>query len=295
MREPTFIAAVGMTGVGKTYQNLIQIRSVLMGNPHTNVMPRKVLLLDNNKEYDNSSDDVREILGKYGYYIKTIHYKQVPAFTRQAQIEACRIIPVDDRGQLLSGKEFGKVLNWVLNNFKGGFIVAEDFKSYAGTLLNDELIARLTTRRHTGCDTLVSLQGANMIHPTLLSVLKWIRLHKSLDNIERTDKFKGKIALLTIAENIVNNRYRLGGVYERSFVKVELQKSIICGYYTPEEFSAAVQQYIFENYAQTVGKKLAWRDVSTGKKKYNDKAALQAVLEEYTNQYSQYAPRNRKQ
>jgi hypothetical protein len=294
-REPYQIAAVGTTGVGKTYQNLLQARAVLIGNPANAVKPRKVLFIDNNKEYHNENQDVKEIFCKYGYFIKTIHYKQVPAFTRQAYIEACRIIPVDDRGQLLSGKEFGKILNWVLNNFKNGFIIAEDFRSYAGAQLNDELIARLMTRRHTGCDTLLSVQDINLIHPSLLSVLKWIRLHKSLDNLTRTDKFTGKIALISIAQNIVNNRYKLGGDYERSFVKVDNMLSVIRGFYTPEEFSAAVQQYVFENYAQTVGKKLAWRDVNTGKKLYNDQSALKMILEEYTNQYSQYSPRNRKQ
>jgi hypothetical protein len=294
-REPSFIAAVGTTGVGKTFQNLLQALSVLMGNPSCRVIPRKVLFIDNNQEYHNENADVKKILCQYGYYIKTIHYKQVPAFSRQVHIEACRIIPIDDHGQLLSGKEFGKILNWVLNNFRNGLIVAEDFRSYTGSHLNDDLIARLITRRHTGCDTLLSLQDINLIHPNLLAVLKWIRLHKSLDNLTRTDKFTGKLALISIANNIVNNRYKLGGDYERSFVKINTQQSVIRGYYTADEFSYAAQQYIFENYAQTVGKRLAWRDIGSGKKKFDDRTALRAVMDEYTNQYSQYSPRNKEQ
>lgn len=291
MREPTFIAAVGMTGVGKTYENLKQIRSVILGNPAKGVPPRKVLILDNNMEYRNDNKDVREILAPYNIYIKTIHYKQVPQFTRQAKIEVCRVIPVDDRGKLLTGKEFGITLNFVLTNFKNGLIVGEDFKAFTGNSLNEELIGKLSTRRHSGCDTLVSLQGANMIQPTLLMVLKWIRLHKSLDPIERSEKFKGKIELLSIAENIVNNRYKLGGQHERFHVKIELQRSIIFGHYTRQEFEIAAQEYIFENWSKTVGKKMNHRDMNTGKKKYNEKQALKVVMEELVNQYSQYSPR----
>lgn len=291
-REPTFIAAVGMTGVGKTYQNLIQMRNVILGYGMMNkVTPRKVLLLDNNLEYVNDNKDVLSVLGPYGIRIKTIHYKQVPAFTRQDKIEICRVIPVDDNGQLLDGKQFGNTLNYVLKNFMGGFIVGEDFKAFTGNSLNEQLIGLLATRRHKGCDTLVSLQGANMIQPTLLTVLKWIRLHKSLDPIERSEKFKGKVELLSIAENLVNNRYKLGGENERFFVKVELQKSMITGQYTREEFDAAAKQYVFENYTQTVKKKMAWRDEHTGKPIFTQQGALKEVLNDIRLQYSQYSPR----
>lgn len=293
-REPTFIAAIGMTGVGKTYENLKQIRRVLYGNAAKNVPPRKVLILDNNAEYRNDNRDVMEILGPYNMPIKTIHYKQVPDFTAQRHIECVRVVPFDDNGRILSGKEFGQTLNFVLEQFKNGLIVGEDFKAFTGNSLNEQLIGKLSTRRHSGCDTLVSLQGANMIQPTLLMVLKWIRLHKSLDPIDRAEKFKGKVALLSIAENMVNNRYKMGGENERFFVKVELQKSIITGAYTAEEFSAAAQEYIFENWAKTVSKKLQHRDIDTGKRKFNDKTALQEVLKEYTHQFSQYSPRYQK-
>lgn len=289
-REPTFIAAVGMTGVGKTYENLIQIRSVLIGNIPKGVMPRKVLILDNNVEYNNDNNDVREILGKYRFYIKTLHYNQVPDFSKQQAIECARVVPIDNKGKILSGKEFGETLNFVLQNFKGGLIVGEDFKAFTGNSLNEQLIGQLSTRRHSGCDTLVSLQGINMIQPTLLMVLKWIRLHKSLDPIDRADKFKGKIQLLSIAQNIVDNRYKHGGEHERFFVKVELQRSIIYGNYTRDEFNYAAKQYIFENYSATVGKKKAWRD-DKGKSMYNDATAILEVLNEYSNQFSQYSPR----
>lgn len=291
MREPTFIATIGMTGVGKTYENLMEMRRVLCGDPAKGVLPRKVLILDNNKEYNNDNDDVRTILGSYGFRIKTIHYKHTPLFTSQRKIECCRVIPVDDRGRLLSGKEFGLTLNFVLNHFKGGLIVGEDFKAFTGNSLNEELIGKLCTRRHTGCDTLVSLQGLNMIQPTLLAVLKWVRLHKSLDPIERSEKFKGKEVLFSIAQNLVDNRYKLGGIHERFHVKVELQRSAIFGQYTKEEFSQAVQQYVFENWAKTVGKKMQWRDMHSGTKKFTEKTAMIEVINEYTLQYSQYSPR----
>ena len=165
-REPTFIAAVGMTGVGKTYQNLIQIRNVLLGDKEKGVPPRKVLILDNNMEYRNDNTDVIAILAPYNFYIKTIHPRDVWQFTNQWKVECVRVVPMDDNGNMLNGKKFGEALNKVLLSFMGGLVVAEDFKSMTGNSLNEELIGQLVTRRHKGCDTLVSLQHLRMIQPT---------------------------------------------------------------------------------------------------------------------------------
>lgn len=295
MREPTFIAAVGMTGGGKTVENMKQIRSVFFGNPQRNVPPHKTLILDNNMEYHNDNKDVKKILHPYGIGIKTIHWKQVPEFTRQRHIEVARVVPVDDNGAMLSGKKFGESLNFTLENFMGGFIVGEDFKAIAGNSLNEELIGQLVTRRHKGCDTLVSLQSLRMIQPTVMAVLKWIRMHQITGFIKSSDeKFDAYIQMINIAKNIVNNRYKLGGENEWFFIKIQLQKSFLMGQYTPEEFSFACQQYIFENYSQTVTKKMQWRDINSGKRIYTEKTALQEVLKEYTMQYSQYSPRRAK-
>jgi len=295
MREPTFIAAVGMTGGGKTVENMKQIRAVTLGNSLKSVLPRKTLILDNNMEYHNGNKDVQQILHPHGIGIKTIHWKQVPDFTRQRHIEVARVIPMNDNGQLLAGKKFGETLNFVLENFMGGLIVGEDFKAMTGNSLNEELISLLVTRRHKGCDTLVSLQSLRMIQPALMAVLKWIRLHKITGFIKTSDeKFDSYIEMINIAKKIVDNRYKLGGENEWFFLKIQLQKSFIAGLYTKEEFNVAAQEYIFENWSQTVGKRLQHRDILTGKKKYTDKTALQSVLSEYINQYSQYSPRRQK-
>lgn len=295
MREPTFIAAVGMTGVGKTVENMKQIRNVTLGNPGKGVKPRKTLILDNNMEYHNENKDVKSFLHPYGIGIKTIHYKDVAHFTRQSKIEVARIVPVDDNGKMLAGKKFGITLNFVLENFMGGLIVGEDFKAMTGNALNEELISLLVTRRHKGCDTLVSVQSLRMIQPALMAVLKWIRLHKTTGFIKPTDeKFDSYFDMINIAKKIVDNRYKLGGADERFFVKLELQKSFISGLYTSEEFNVASQEYLFENWNSTVGKKMQHRDIKSGQKIYNEKTALQAVLKEYVLQYSQYSPRRKK-
>jgi hypothetical protein len=288
MREPTFIAAIGMTGVGKTFANLLQVRNVLLGNPQKNVPPRKVLMLDSSNEFRPDNKDIAQILTPYGLRVKTIHYKQVPDFVRQRHVEACRIIPVDDKGRLLAGKEFGDALNFVLQTFQGGLLVCEDFKGISGNSLNERLIGQLTTRRHAGCDTLISMQSINMIQPTLLAVLKWIRLHRSLDPVERASKFTGHQAMFTIAENIVNKKYNEGNT--RYFVKIDLQRGAIFGDYNPQEFEEALKQYIFENNSQTIGKRMKWRN-DDGTVKYTHKTALASLMSEFTQQYSRHSPR----
>jgi len=288
MREPFFIAAIGTTGSGKTYQNIVQMRSVVMGNMQKHVAPRRVLILDSNMEFRPDNKDVQQILGPYGIGIKTIHYKDVYHFTRQRQVEICRIVPVDDNGRLLSGQKFAQQLNFVLENFVGGLLVCEDFKGLTGNSLNQELIQQLTTRRHAGCDTLISMQSLSMIQPTLLACLQWIRLHRTLDPVDRDQKFKGLQALLHIANNLIVNRYNQGD--ERFFVKISLLKSKLEGMYTQKEIEYSIRQYIYENYSSTVKKKMLWRD-NNGKKLYTEESALKAVVQEYSNQYSQYSPR----
>lgn len=295
MREPTFCAAVARTGGGKTYENICEILRVHLGNPAKSVPPRKVLIIDNNMEYRDDNKDVLKILAPYRIHIKTISYRQVPQFTNQRQIEVCRIVPVDDSGRLMKGKAFGEALNFALENFKSGLIVAEDFKAMTGDHLNDELISSLVTRRHADCDTLVSLQGLRMIQPKVMNVLKWIRLHKVTGFIKANDeKFDSYIPMISIAGNIIDEKYKLGGVNKYFFLKLDLENYIIRGNYQPRDFDEAVQKYMFENWGQTAGRKLQWRDVTTGKKKFNDQTAIQETLKEYTNQYSQYSPWHRK-
>lgn len=292
MREPFFIAAIGTTGSGKTYQNIVQMRSVVLGNIQKHVAPRRVLILDSNMEFRQDNKDVQQILSPYGIGIKTIHYKDVYHFTRQRHVEICRIVPIDDNGRLLSGTKFAQQLNFVLENFVGGLLVCEDFKGLTGNSLNQELIQQLTTRRHAGCDTLISMQSLSMIQPTLLACLQWIRLHRTLDPVDRDQKFKGLQTLLHIANNLIINRYNQGD--ERFFIKISLLKSKLEGLYSQKEIEHAIRQYIYENYSNTVRKKMLWRDERTGKKIYTEESALKAVVEEYSNQYSQYSPRYRK-
>jgi hypothetical protein len=289
-REPTFIGRIGMPGVGKTVANIIQAQKVLYGNPARGVPGRKVLFIDNNNEYRNDSRDIKTFAPNL--YIKTIHPSWVSKFSASPYIEACRIVPFADNGQPLTPKEFGTALNTVLHNFRNGFLIAEDFKAYTGNSLNEELIGKLATRRHSGCDTLVSLQGAGMIVPTLWMAMKWLYMHKSLDPLNRSDgKFVGQIEFLSIAENMVNSKYDNG--QERFFLKVDLQRGLIYGAYTVADFEEAAKQYIFENWNKTAGKVLNYRDDS-GKKMYNDGAALQKTLSRYINYYSQFSPRAQK-
>ena len=287
MREPTLIAAVGMPGVGKTYRNLIEIKKVLFGNPQKGVRPRKVLIIDNNNEYRNDNKDVQAILGSSGIYIKTIHPTDVAKFGSSKIIELCRIIPFTDRGAPMSLKEFADTLNFILTYFSDGLLIAEDFKAYTGNSLNQELMGKLATRRHSGCDTLLSLQGMGMIVPALWTNLKWVRLHKTTDPLERSDgKFKGQIQFLTLAEKIVSHRYRSGD--ERAFVHIDLLKGRVYGNYTEQEFDFAAQQYIFENWSKTGGLLMKHLDLDTGKAKYNKHKALNKYLTDLRNDFSQY-------
>lgn len=287
MREPTFIAAVGAPGNGKTRENIQMIKKVLMGVPEKNVMPQKVLVVDANDELGDKNKDVIEA----GIRIKSIHVSQISSFSASKYIEACRIRPFNDKGQAMSLNEIADVLNEVMYKYKNGLLIAEDFKSYAGDAMKQDLVSRLCTRRHSGTDTVVSLQGIGMILPKMWSNLKWLRLHKINESMSRhQNKFPEKIDYLSIAENIVNKKYTQGGLNEYFFVMIDLMRGFIYGKYTQEEFNIAASEYIGENWSNTAGKYMNKRNLK-GKKIYTEETAMKACLNNFAWHYSQFSTR----
>lgn len=295
-REPSFMAAIARTGGGKTYKNLEEMLEVHCGNRANGVPPRKILVIDNNNEYGNDNPDVKAILGSRGIRIKAIHYRQTPIFNRQRAIEICRVIPVERDGRIMKGKPFGDALNFALENFNSGLLVAEDFKAMTGDHLNDQLISSLVTRRHADVDTLVSLQGLKMIQPKLMNVLKWIRLHRVTGSISPSDeKFDSYIDMIGIGRQLVDEKFKLGGNFRFYHVYLDLERHVIRGAYTKADMEQAVSRYVADNWSQTAGRKMHHLDMNTGKSKYPNKlAALKATMGEYIEDYSQYSPRNQK-
>lgn len=285
MREPTFIAAVGMPGVGKTYQNIQQIRRVLLGNPAKGVKPQKVLIFDVNNEYHNRNPDVRAA----GIRIKTIHPNQVARFSASKYIECCRIQPFNDNGHPMSLEEMSDTATKIMFYYRNGLLIAEDFKTFAADSMKSDFVSRLCTRRHSGADTLVSLQDIGMVQPKVWSNLKWLRLHKISDSVLRyKQKYPGKVEYLSIAENMINDKFYHGD--ERFYLMIDLVRGYIHGVYTPQEFEKAARQYISQNWASTVGLLLNERD-DKWKKKYTEQSAAQAVLNRLILSFSQYSPR----
>ena len=286
MREPTFIATVGMPGVGKTYQNIQQIRKVLQGNPSKNVKPQKVLIFDCNNEYRNDNPDVRTA----GIYITPIHIKQVSDFSASSYIQACRIAPFNNKGHPMSLDELSNGLTTIMQRYRNGLLLAEDFKSFAGDSMKADLVSRLCTRRHSGSDTLVSVQDIGLIAPKVWMNLKWLRLHMIGDLIIRyKDSYPGKIEYLSIAENMIRTKFYAGD--ERFYLMIDLTKGFIYGQYTPEEFNKATRQYISQNWKNTVGRVQDERDDKWNKVHKDEKTAAALVMNRYVESYSQYSTR----
>lgn len=288
-REPTFIAAIGVPGAGKTWENIQQIKRSLAGNPDKGVKGEKVLIFDSNREYNNRNIDVR----KAGVYIKPIHISQVARFSTSNFVEACSIQPINDQAQPMSLTELSDGLTKVMGTFKVGLLIAEDFKSFSSDSIKADLVSKLCTRRHSGSDTLVSLQDIALVAPRVWPNLKWLRMHKLGDSVLLyKDRYPGKLKFLCIAENIVNKRYYEGD--ERFFVMIDLMKGFIYGKYSPAEFETAARQFIAENWQQTVGRELNMRDPQWNKINKDEKIAAGTVLSRLVQDFSQYSPRLKK-
>lgn len=288
-REPTFMAAIGITGGGKTFQNIQQIKRVLQGRPG-GAKPKKVLIFDSNDEYRNDNEDVR----RAGIYIKPIHISQVARFSASSFVEACSIRPLHDNGSPMDLNDLSNGLTKVMKDFRDGLLVAEDFKSFAGDSIKADLVSKLCTRRHSGSDTLVSLQDISLVAPKVWLNLKWLRMHMLGDLIIKfKDRFPGKVEFLSIAENIVRSRF-FGGD-ERIYVMINVIKGHIFGAYSQLEFNDAARQYISDNWAGTVGRELNRRDANWNRIHKDEKIAAGIVLKRLADQYSQYSSRVGKQ
>ena len=78
-REPRLGVAVGRKGCGKTYTTKQMIQKYVQGNPSKGVIPRRVLVLDVNDEFED---------------IRAIRVGDVMRFSAHPIVEARRIRPL---------------------------------------------------------------------------------------------------------------------------------------------------------------------------------------------------------
>jgi hypothetical protein len=294
-REPIFYVAAGKKGIGKTFFTKELIRQYVKGMPENGLKPRKVLVMDVNNEFTE---------------IKTISPRDIIKFSVHPKIEARRISVMKADGHPMSIDEISATSFQALKDFRGGLFVMEDISKYVSDTLKQDIIGTLATSRHIDTDIIAHFQYIGKVgNPKIKGTMNVLRLHKTLDSVARhKSKFEEYIAIMMIAENIVNAKYNTGtriirelkrknvsdfedqkdkikNKYCRSFVYVDFDNDNIRGNFTPEEFTAAIETYVEEYPEETINILLKKKDPQTGRARYNYKAAMDLKRAELFEQY----------
>jgi hypothetical protein len=294
-REPIFYVAVGKKGIGKTYFTKQLIKAYVKGVPGNDLKPRKVLVMDVNNEFTE---------------IKTIDPKNIIKFSVHPKVEARRISALKPDGYPMSLDEISAVSFQALKDFRGGLFVMEDITKYVSDTLKQDIIGTLATSRHIDTDIIAHFQYIGKVgNPKIKGTMNILRMHKTLDSVSRHEKkFEEYFEIMLIAEFIVNDSYKKGqkmirelkrakalnfneqkdeimNRYCRTFVYIDFDNDSIRGAFTPEQFTAAIDQYIMEYPEETTKKYIMKRDPNSGKNLYTYKTALDACRSELFEKY----------
>lgn len=278
-REPFVMIACGKKGVGKTVATVELIYQYITGNPKTGTPPRKALIFDVNDEFSS-----------FWYHgathsIKAIAIKDILKFSVHPKIEVRRIRPFWDDNTKMSINDMNEVLGLILDNYRDGLLLVEDINKYTNDTMKGDLVGSLATVRHLGIDLVAHYQSVGRAaNPKLLGNTKIIRLHKTNDSVARhKNKFEERTEIMQIAEAIVEKKFNEGD--KRYYLYVDIDDSKITGNFDSKDVDYAIQDYVSKNHTAIVRPMLTRIDLSTGKKVFNEKTALEHAIKDMKKRY----------
>lgn len=222
--------AVGTKGVGKTYTTRKEIAYQVIYNK------RKVLI------YDASLDPE---LKNY----KTLPKQYIAALAKSKKPEIRRVLAVDEYGRELPTDGKLELLKYILENFRNGILVLEDFNKYV-TNPNElqELIGIITTNRHRNLDIIFHYQSLRAVTTRMFQNTRCFRVHKDLESPDTfKERLSDKYELFKLAYLIVDNEYRKGTPAGKRFYLYVLTDDFKIIGATETQFAQACQKYLWAN------------------------------------------------
>ena len=269
LRTNKILASSGFKGGGKTYQTLKLISKYI--NPQDGAAPRKVIIFDTNMEYNQSA-----ILdSNLNFKIKTIKISDLLKFNVQQKVEAVRILPVKEDGNMMSVKEKKDVAWSIVQGFRGGLVILEDINNYTLNVTHEEeFVSGIINNAHRNADIAINVQSCNMLNPVLIRNLNEHRFHYE-SSLPGKDKFQEKWELYMIAKLLIDARFFKGGLNEKFCVWVDNLRFKIKGNFTQAEYALACKKYV-EIYAPRLFRQELGRMTGSPQEK-TMKAITQAV------------------
>ena len=275
-RECKVIAACGIKGCGKTVTTIKMLDGIVRGNPATGRMPRKVLILDANDEFEDFW-----FFDNPHRRIPAIAIKDLPRFTYSNICEIRRIRPIFDDGRRMGLDDLAATLSHILSVYRDGALLCEDPSKYISDSIKSDLIGALATVRHLSIDLILHYQSVGKVaQPKLFGNTSFVRLHKTNDSVSRHEqKFQDKTELFALAEKIVNHKY-FDEDKKRFYLFIDNDDSKIKQgeeTFTEADIERAIVEYISENRTALLKPLLNRIDINTGAKIYTEQRALHHV------------------
>ena len=163
----------GMQGVGKSFNLNNRIRV------YAQFHKRPVIIYDVNDEYADYEivrwSDIKLLKG--GIVRRVLPYKQKRKGSKVTEIKAF------DLEDLRQG------FFYLLENFRNGCLVLDDFNSYTITTRKTNILSTITRARHHGLDIIIVLQELGKVTKDLFANSSYFVMHRqntSLDKIRRS-------------------------------------------------------------------------------------------------------------
>lgn len=253
-RKPKLIIATGTKGVGKTHTTLEIINDYIipkfLAGGELKRAARKVLIFDVNMEYTpdeialKSESNVREGGQPFNFKALTLDIKDLAAYTKQHRVEVRRILPIDENGKLLGIEGMLKMLYIILETFRGGMLLLEDFNAYMVGTSSLEIISSITRNRHRDLDIYIHVQSLSPISPRMWQNCTEVRFHKQTDPVKRVLRKVSSETAFLIAETLVNMVYAYNN---RFYVYVDNEYCKIRGDFDKGTYQLACYNFIQDN------------------------------------------------
>jgi len=238
MRETGLLTTTGSQGTGKTFQNMNIIVNYIKDKG--NIKGRKCLIFDTNGEF---TVDAFARNGHQNFNAKRIAVREIEAWCRDPKVTSeCRRIDAKS----LSIKEKKQALEYMIGKVRNIMFVIEDINTYILSVTHfEEVVGKIVSLRHSAVDVLISFQSLRAIEPRIWQNSRWVRMHRSSDNVDEIKKKVTNYELFKIAQIMVNLRYQSGD--KRFFVYISEFGQRIEGAFKQPEFENACKKYLVLN------------------------------------------------